>query len=233
MTIRVIAISDTHNQHESIELPEGDLLIHAGDSTNRGSKEEIAKFSLWFRAQPHAFKVCISGNHDWLFENSPYIAQNVFYGNVSKQEANAKGLFYLQDSGAEIDVRGQKLKIYGSPQTPAFCNWAFNNTDDQLEAAWSLIPSDLDIIITHGPVHMILDETSSGKHAGCMKLRLALHDKKPKLHISGHIHEGYGVETWNGTTFANVSTCNLRYQPLNKPMVFDIEDNGTITRILP
>ena len=36
--VRIVLISDTHNKHKMLELPEGDILIHAGDFTNDGTE---------------------------------------------------------------------------------------------------------------------------------------------------------------------------------------------------
>ncbi len=37
--IRVVCISDTHNQHQKLTIPDGDILIHGGDFTNFGRVE--------------------------------------------------------------------------------------------------------------------------------------------------------------------------------------------------
>jgi 3',5'-cyclic AMP phosphodiesterase CpdA len=68
---RIVCISDTHNFHEQIRIPDGDILIHAGDATNRGTVEEIVFFNQWFCRLPHRHKIFVAGNHDWLFETNP------------------------------------------------------------------------------------------------------------------------------------------------------------------
>lgn len=231
MPIRIVAISDTHNQHDKVILPDGDVLIHAGDSTMRGTTEEVSSFSKWFREQPYKYKCFVAGNHDWLFQNSPYIAQAIFYGGLSKQEANANGLFYLEDEFAQLKINDRVINVYGSPHQPEFCNWAFNLSSDKLEERWSLIPEGLDILITHSPAYRLLDTTTDGDSVGCMKLRIAMQRAQPKLSICGHIHEGYGVETWNNTTFANAAICTFKYKATNLPIVFDIDDDSNINQV--
>lgn len=44
---------------------------------------------------------------------------------------------------------------------------------------------------------------------------------KPKYHIFGHVHEGYGITKNEHTTFINASTCDAAYNPINPPIVFD------------
>ena len=68
-----------------------------------------------------------------------------------------------------VEILG--LKIYGSPYSPEFCNWAFSiNPDDESKQMWDKIPKDTDILITHGPPYKILDKTITGIDAGCTDL---------------------------------------------------------------
>lgn len=64
--IRIVCISDTHNLQP--ELPDGDLLLHAGDLSQRGSFDEIQAQLDWLNAQPHKQKIVIAGNHDLLLD---------------------------------------------------------------------------------------------------------------------------------------------------------------------
>lgn len=65
--IRVVCISDTHTL-EWIDVPDGDLLIHAGDLANDGSVREIQGTVDWLKTLPHRHKVVIAGNHDSYFD---------------------------------------------------------------------------------------------------------------------------------------------------------------------
>ncbi|KAF4226981.1 hypothetical protein CNMCM6805_003733 [Aspergillus fumigatiaffinis] len=65
--IRVVCISDTHTL-EWDDIPDGDLLIHAGDLCNDGSIREIQAAVDWLQTLPHPHKVVICGNHDSYFD---------------------------------------------------------------------------------------------------------------------------------------------------------------------
>ncbi|KAJ5594685.1 uncharacterized protein N7459_000893 [Penicillium hispanicum] len=65
--IRVVCLSDTHTL-EWPDVPDGDLLIHAGDLANDGSVREIQAAVDWLRSLPHQHKVVICGNHDSYFD---------------------------------------------------------------------------------------------------------------------------------------------------------------------
>ncbi|HEX8197531.1 MAG TPA: metallophosphatase domain-containing protein [Pyrinomonadaceae bacterium] len=206
---RIVLLSDTHNCNEQISVPDGDILIHAGDATNRGQVDEIAAFNEWFSGFPHKHKIFVAGNHDWLFETRPKYAQSLLAENV----------VYLQDSAVEI----LGLKIYGSPWQPRFFDWAFNlNRGGEMAEKWKLIPNEVDILITHGPPFGILDETPRGDFAGCEELRKRVEEIRPELHVFGHIHFGYGETEKFGVRFVNASNCDEDYLPTNPPIVVDL-----------
>lgn len=214
--MRIVCISDTHNCNEQIVVPYGDLLIHSGDATVTGTEAEVQSFTHWFTGLPHRHKIFVAGNHDWLFERN----------NKKARELLGPAITYLQDSSTLIEG----LKIYGSPWQPRFYDWAFNlMRGEEIAQKWKLIPNDIDILITHGPPHGILDAvpTEMGtSHEGCEELRkrvdkIAAHGQL-KLHVFGHIHSGYGTLEEFGVRFVNASTCDEEYAPTQPPIVVDI-----------
>jgi Icc-related predicted phosphoesterase len=213
---RIVFISDTHTMHEDLVLPQGDILIHAGDFTGRGQPHEVGDFFRWMERQAENFEhiIFIAGNHDRSFE---YKSTWVSYA-ISKLPKN---IHYLEDSEVIIDG----IKFYGSPWQPEFHNWAFNlPRGKELEEKWNMIPHDTDVLITHGPPATILDYTERDRvNVGCEELLKRLSEVKPKIHVFGHIHEGYGYKEHYGTTFINASTCTLRYNPTNPPVVVDFD----------
>lgn len=207
--MRLVIISDTHNQHEKLQLPEGDLLLHAGDFSGRGTADECAFFLRWFAEQPHRHKVFIAGNHDYFAENSPRTFRSMVPGNV----------VYLQDSGIEIEG----LKIWGSPVQPWFFDWAFNRQRGaDIRRHWDLIPADTDILLVHGPPHGILDRVKrDNQPVGCQDLLEKIEQTTAKVIAFGHIHEGYGILEIGGRTFVNASVLDENYRMKNDPVVMD------------
>ncbi|RYD83094.1 MAG: metallophosphoesterase [Sphingobacteriales bacterium] len=210
MSLRFVAISDTHGQHKDLTLPQGDVLLHAGDISSGGRKNEIVDFIKWFEATDYKYKVFIAGNHDFYFEEE------------TKEEIESlipSDIIYLNDSITIIDG----IKIWGSPITPWFYDWAFNrHRGNAIKKHWDIIPADTDILITHGPSFGILDTTQDGKNVGCEELMNAINIIQPKIHLCGHIHEAYGKRQHNQTTFINASVLNINYRLVNKPIVFDL-----------
>lgn len=204
--MKIVAISDTHSKHHCIKLPKGDMLIHAGDVSQRGRKEEVVDFLQWFSHQKFQYKIFIAGNHDFFFEKA---------GRDEIKETIAKDIIYLNDSG--ITING--IKIWGSPITPYFFNWAFNRKrGEEIRKHWELIPADTDVLITHGPVYGFLDAVSNEEHVGCQDLLRRVLLIKPKIHLCGHIHESYGSLKRSEVQFINASQVNEVYELVHKPV---------------
>lgn len=214
--MKIVCLSDTHNCNEQIEVPEGDILLHSGDATIRGTQPEVEEFLGWYSSLPHQYKIFVAGNHDWLYETNNHFARMI--------TANFN-IIYLQDSFIEIEG----LKIYGSPWQPRFFDWAFNlNRGAELAEKWKLIPNDIDILITHGPPNGILDEVERKywtENTGCEELIKKIEElskNQLKLHLFGHIHCGYGQIEKFGVKFVNASNCDEDYNPTQPPIVVEI-----------
>ena len=61
--IRVVCVSDTHNQISKVthNFPDGDILIHAGDFSEAGHISEVKAFNEWLGSLPHKHKIVIAG----------------------------------------------------------------------------------------------------------------------------------------------------------------------------
>ena len=215
--MKIVAISDTHGKHRNLVLPEGDILIHAGDVSSMGKESEIKDFLNWFSKTDFTYKIMIAGNHDFYFEK---IVDNA----KVLEELIPANVIYLNDSVVEIENLGQKtLRIWGSPIQPWFFNWAFNrNRGEDIKRHWDKIPQNTDMLITHGPAYGILDKTTRNESVGCEDLLEKVKEVKPIFHICGHIHEAYGYIKQSGTEFINASVLDENYNLRNKPIVFEI-----------
>jgi len=250
---RVVCISDTHAREQRMpgggaaRLPDGDLLLHAGDVSNRGGRQEVLAFLEWFRGHPHRWKVWIAGNHDLGLD--PLKAPDG--GAAGEEGPGGRGAtalereiyslleqdehcFYLHDEAVRIPVAapagtgesgGERcLTVYGSPYQPEFMDWGFNlDRGGPCRRAWAKIPADTDVLVTHGPPLGRGDLCSSKLRAGCLDLLEEVQQRvKPALHVFGHIHEGYGASSDGTTLYVNAATCNLAYRPQQPPVVVDL-----------
>jgi 3',5'-cyclic AMP phosphodiesterase CpdA len=59
--IRIVCVSDTHNDDLTGQVPDGDIFLHAGDMTDDGTYDEMKKALDWIRKLPHKLKIIIPG----------------------------------------------------------------------------------------------------------------------------------------------------------------------------
>lgn len=213
--MKIVAISDTHCRLRNVSIPDGDVLVHAGDLTFQGNIQEISQELRELGRYTKNFKKIIlcAGNHDWLPQrNEP----------LMRQMCKDNGITYLQDESITVDG----VKVYCSPHQPEFCGWAFNLPRGlPLKEKWDLIPDDTDVLVTHGPPYGIMDVVPypPGFHAGCEDLyRRVMAMPNLRLHVFGHIHSGHGSVKIGNTTFINASICTEEYKPVNKPFIVSI-----------
>lgn len=217
--MRIVAFSDSHGFHKRMTVPDGDMLICAGDFSMRAKNYEVSQFAQWFNKLPHQFKVIMAGNHDVYCETDEHFARHEFAPSV-----------YLCHEEAEING----YRVFGSPYSSSIYEpspWSFdyNPKGPRSEALWSQIPDNIDILVTHGPPKGILDvvddpHVGEDPHVGDVNLLYHVKRALPRVHIFGHIHEGFGSyesNVWT-TRFYNVCICNVRYQPVNPVTVFDL-----------
>jgi predicted phosphodiesterase len=217
-------ISDTHSKQKQItsSLPGGDLIILAGDATSMGYQHELGEFMKWFnKLDNYTHKIFIAGNHDWGFQDNPAKCKELldFYNKI----------VYLQDNlhlvGEEYDEYKDMVKVWGAPWQPEFHNWAFNlpRNGEELRAKWNMIPNDVDILVTHGPAFGHLDTVKfrPDQNLGCELLNEKILEVKPKIHVCGHIHTGYGYKFNGDTHFFNAAVLDERYDFTQKPMTID------------
>jgi Icc-related predicted phosphoesterase len=221
--MKLVCISDTHGYLPN-NLPIGDVLIHCGDATARGTQAQHYQFVEWLDAQPHHRKIFISGNHD-LYSESCYIDDQEQLVYPMKMRATRPR--YLRDQ-AYTNASG--VKFYGTPWTPEFNDWAFMYKNiRQGHDHFSKIPEGTDVLIVHGPPYGILDQcpNPSGKgqkKVGSKELVYHINRVKPKMVVFGHIHEQGGKQVEkDGILYVNAAYCTGAYEPLNPVQVIDLD----------
>lgn len=232
--MKIVAISDTHNLHHTLNVPECDVLLHAGDATGKGTPAECMSFLLWMSSLDQCkHKIFVPGNHDFMFQKDYNTYREHVPINVN----------VLIDKHITIDG----IKIYGTPWQPFFYDWAFNGLEKRtgyeynykggpgpcspdkdhplLKEKFAMIPDDTNIIVCHGPPRIgkidLVDR--DGEHVGSVELLNAI--KRLPNFIAGfygHIHSGYGKVVDGKATHYNVCICNEKYQPFNPITVVNI-----------
>jgi len=209
--LRFVCMSDTHNYHNEHQIPAGDFFLHAGDWSDDGNQKEVDSFVQFLDKLPHKYKIVIAGNHEATFDEQYYLLTYgelpIFQKNFKEFKTAIKNVcIYLENEHVTIE----DVNIYGSPHT-LMAGWAFGlleNNRDEVNEAWSLIPSGIHVLITHTPPAV---------DTGCKGLLEHVKRVQPTVHLFGHIHEGYGVYKTDQTIYINAANNNV-----NSPIVFDL-----------
>jgi len=217
--VKFVVLSDTHGYHKQLKVPDGDFLIHVGDFSMRANHTAVIEFARWMKSLPHKHKIIVAGNHDVCLEGDRLWAKEEF-----------APAHYLMHEKLTLDG----FRFFGSPYSSAIrepSDWSFDYPPNgqRSKDLWEQIPKNLDVLITHGPPKGILDLvkfTHKGEepNVGDVNLLRQVMEVEPRVHVFGHIHEGYGVyqHPTRRTRFFNVSICNLDYRPVNPITVFDL-----------
>lgn len=221
--MKIVTMSDTHCIHEYMKykVPDGDVLIHAGDFTSNGSEKQIEHFVKWFEKFPHKHKLVICGNHELKYSENTKGIRSFFPSSIK----------LIHDRSIIIDG----LKFFGQPRTPRFFDWGWMYERGlEAEQVWSKVPDDTDVLICHGPPLMCGDKcpdhmdpwTKRDVHVGCPEQAKRLHQLKVRYVICGHIHESWGVHQFNETTkVVNTSICTGDYRADNPCFVIDTKED--------
>lgn len=203
-SLRLVLLSDTHQLHREVEVPDGDILIHAGDFTMFSkSMNAIVDFNQWLGELPHRFKVFVPGNHEFFLEADP--SRRSLLDNATA----------LINEGIEI----QGLRIWGSPVTPLYGGAFGLSSAEDRRRLYAQIPENTDVLISHGPPYGVLDsEVNSGLHSGCRELFDAVMRVRPKLHVFGHVHSAHGIFQTDQTTFINAALLGVDGDLDNSPI---------------
>ncbi|CAJ0939378.1 unnamed protein product, partial [Mesorhabditis belari] len=175
-------------------VPDGDVLIHAGDFTNYGDVGEVIKFNAEIGKLPHKYKVVIAGNHELGFEDGEEMNEKQLAGlnmlGITKAYELLSNCIYLCDR--ETKLFG--LRIYGAP--------------------WHSMPG-------HGDFNAW--NKMDGILAGDVELLNTVEQRvKPKYHVFGHVHQQHGATTNGSTTFINASICDHKLRTCYDPIIFDM-----------
>ncbi|GES61517.1 Ser/Thr protein phosphatase family protein [Aspergillus terreus] len=272
---RLCLLSDTHTFPPSTDnespyrhpLPKADILLHAGDLTKVGRRDEHLAMLAMLRDADAELKIVIAGNHDITLDPDYYASvghlrhryrTDHLAGSPTPRrrssarahknndgdgeeaagdgpledpaeiralytgdEARGAGIRYMDEGMRTFFLsNGARCSVYASPYTPEFCRWAFaydrsvdrfnppETSAEGTETGGSTdgvnpVPDfpDVDIVLTHGPPYGVHDQVvGTHESVGCEHLFRAVRRARPRLHVFGHIHEGYGATRWEWST---------------------------------
>lgn len=209
-------ISDTHDTFQDISMlvPDNtDIVFLTGDMTYHGKPDELDRLKDQLIKMKRKVKhiVAIVGNHEKGCQANPQLWIDTM---------KSIGVELLMHESIEVEG----YKIFGSPWSPYFGNWAYNYQRSIGEDLWAEIPEGTEILLTHGPMYGVLDKCANG-NVGCVDLYNRINSGLPELkfHLFGHIHEAHGTVKFKQVTCINSSIMNGGYRFVNKPHFFTLE----------
>lgn len=228
--LKFVHISDTHGCHRDLELPPGDVLVHTGDFTNTGELDTIVDLNKWFGELPFKHIIVIPGNHDLSFDKKLYDKtwRDWHDQKVVDPETLFTNAIYLPEGS--ITICGIKITSFAPTRAILGHTMAFNPSDAvrRRMAEELATVTDTDILVSHGPPMMIRDGFfGQSLPVGCPYLLDAIRKIRPRYHLFGHLHSGYGALESEGTVFLNGASVNLFRQACHDPMVFYFEGKTT------
>jgi Icc-related predicted phosphoesterase len=229
--VRLVVVSDTHNCDPPVDaFPAGDLLLHAGDHTRSGTRDELRAASEWLKSVATRYRhgcVTIGGNHDMLLDRESCLASGeaAFNKDEVRKWCGCDVTLLRHEA---VTVAG--VTIFGSPYVPLTPSkqsmdaadprrrLGFNRDEEELDALYSRIPEHCVVLLTHSPPRGLLDTST---HYGGAKRDVpvaigstALRDwwerrsaskGGPVLHVFGHEHDARGVAEQFGCLFCNAA----------------------------
>lgn len=207
--MRVLHVSDTHGRFPDLPLDGVEVIVHSGDlMPNISCQREVectfqphwcaekeGIFDLWRAGRPVIF---CAGNHDFV--------QPKWDG--------------ILDCTNKIVEHGG-LRFYGFPYVPAFGDWNWGCSGEELRARFEPVGrmvnrGDVDVLVCHCPPWGVLDEVpcgewfggDGGKNIGNPALSFWLRHwkRKPLAILCGHVHESHGTEVREGVLVSNTAT---------------------------
>eukprot|EP00579_Thalassiosira_antarctica_P007455 CAMPEP_0201889776 /NCGR_PEP_ID=MMETSP0902-20130614/30816_1 /ASSEMBLY_ACC=CAM_ASM_000551 /TAXON_ID=420261 /ORGANISM="Thalassiosira antarctica, Strain CCMP982" /LENGTH=294 /DNA_ID=CAMNT_0048420451 /DNA_START=271 /DNA_END=1155 /DNA_ORIENTATION=+ len=192
-TLRLVFLSDTHGRHEKIPLPlpEGDILFHLGDASNRGNISEMRSFVQWLKRNSfHKERVVIDGNHD---------RDRIMLEGPSKRD------FMAEYKGVARVLRNEVVEVAGGKMSVVGLTWDacqsqnFTEAKDSIqtwsESAVGEGKRKVDLVLSHFPPNV--EGGGRGWQYGSELLSHFVKDVNPSLHCFGHIHYARGVRAFN------------------------------------
>jgi hypothetical protein len=226
--VRLVLISDTHNVETDVSSfpDDADVIVHAGDHTVAGTRQELENAAKWLgaiaRQRAKHGAVLTGGNHDVPLDRATFqsVGGDDALSAASLEWFNTPPLRFVNHG--LVEVAG--LRLFLSPFVPLTPsrqhlardnperNVGFNREDSELDVLYSQIPDDVDVLVTHTPPFGILDKSLQYGNVkrkqpieiGSKVLLSHVKRVRPLIHVFGHEHDSRGMHEQDGTLFINV-----------------------------
>ena len=188
MDINILVCSDLHASEDAAKMihrvadsKEYELVIFCGDFTTYGSVDFVKSFLKGFRG----IKVLsVPGNCD------------------VPETIRALEKVHASIHNRMVQFAGWKIFGFGGA-TPSNMGMPFEVPEEQIVESLKKIATPGGIMVTHMPAFGMNDRGRSGTHTGSPGILKVIQETKPRLALSGHMHESKGKKMRDGVVFVN------------------------------
>jgi Icc-related predicted phosphoesterase len=192
--LHILHLTDIHGAHFLIEeigheIRDADLVILSGDITHFGRRKEASIIIEKIRRYNRNI-LAVSGNCDY-----PVVEE---YLGKEKISLHRKIVKY---AGYTVMGLGGSLPCPGT--TP------FEYTEDDVKRWLAEMKKSINqhapiLFVSHQPpVNTLNDDVGNGRHVGSSAVRNFIEAKEVLLCVTGHIHEGIGIDTIDNCKVVN------------------------------
>ncbi|MDR2865783.1 MAG: metallophosphoesterase family protein [Methanomassiliicoccaceae archaeon] len=196
--MRSIVVSDIHAKTSTAELVNkaaekhgADNILVLGDVSNFGPVSVAVEYISLLKKPVYA----IPGNCD----------PRNFPQAVAKVATDMHG--------RTVTIDGMKIAGLGGSNPSPF-DTPFEISEDEIFSALDAICDDVSILMVHAPAFGHLDRIPNGMMVGSESIRAIVDKYRPKVVLSGHIHEERRIEIDGGTMFMNPGSAKEGYAAL-------------------
>lgn len=197
--MRIVAISDIHGRIERLPVAEQDLrdadwVLLTGDITNFGRREQAVSM-LGPIVELNDQILAVPGNCDYP-EVESYLTEMGINLHAAARRADGVAIVGL---GGSLPGPAPTPNEYSERQIEAF-----------LQSALEGLEEDLPLILNshQPPADTSADRLPDGSHVGSVAVRSFIEAQRPLACVTGHIHEGVGVDTIGPTQVINPGPLN-------------------------
>ena len=192
--MKIVVIADIHGRIGNLSIAEADIrashmVLLTGDITNFGGRQEAER----------------------ILEALEGLAQNILAvpGNCDFPDVET----VLTERGYNLDGRGREVDGLGfvglGGSLPAPGGTPNEYSEDELAQRLSKAANAIDLaspflLVSHQPpINTSADRVRPGQHVGSQRIRKFIENHRPMACLTGHIHEGVGIDTIGKTKIVN------------------------------
>jgi Icc-related predicted phosphoesterase len=203
----IIHLTDIHGAVSHIkdisnEIINADLIIISGDITHFGKKKD-AEIIIDSLSQLNSSILAVPGNCDYP-EVEEYLSEVGINIHLITKELPG---YVITGIGGSIPCPGPTPFEYDDDQAEIWLNSISDNYTGNLPL----------VFVTHQPpLNTVNDRLPNGRHVGSNSIYNFIRKVQPLICLTGHIHEGIGIDTIGRTQIVNPGPFRAgRYARLN------------------